>query len=284
MTEFDHDRSYPSYDKPFLSMASGRYEAGLIVLHPFIKVEGQNPLQTGESVSKYASSTNAVSKYQAMVKSESVRHIAALKKSEPSIEKAIATIASGGTLLSSHSAYGSEPEDDLHLAVRVPWEKIIEEADLSGITECMGALLTSIGGMHDRTRFEPACRRVLGLAERDGLYLPLEGLIQPLSLPVFTNWLGSIEQLVFQREFEDDGTMPLKMAIEEDYYLRGSIYPEDKSKVVTVDWDSFFTLAFGTQTEIDRLEDALQSDFIRMTSEMKQDWWLPEAEPAIEGN
>ena len=63
MTEFDHDRSYPSYDKPFLSMASGRYEAGLIVLHPFIKVEGQNPLQTGESVSKYASSTNAVSKY-----------------------------------------------------------------------------------------------------------------------------------------------------------------------------------------------------------------------------
>tara|TARA_Y100000052_G_scaffold13882_1_gene13371 strand:+ start:24110 stop:24970 length:861 start_codon:yes stop_codon:yes gene_type:complete len=283
MTEFDHDMSYPSYDKPFLEMAGGRYEAGLIILHPFIKVEGHNPFETGESVSKFAGSAVGVSNYQAMVESESARHKTALQRPEPSTEKAIATISSGGTLLSSHSAYGLEPEDDLGRAVRVPWHEIVARAKLSGIEEVMGALLTSIGGMRDRTRYEQACLRLISLAEREGLYLPQEGLIQPLNVAPLAEWLGPMDQLIFQTEFEDDGTMPLKTAIDEAYHLRGSIYPQDKSKVVTVDWDSFFTLAFGTTSEIERLADTLQCDFVRINHQTEQDWWLPAASSPIEG-
>lgn len=283
MTEFDHDMSYPSYDKPFLEMANGRFEAGLIVLHPFIKVEGCNPFETGESVSKYAGSAVSVSHYQSMVESESVKHETALKQQEPSTEKAIAMISSGGTLLSSHSAYGSEPGDDLSKAVRVPWNEIVARAELAGIEEVMGALLTSIGGLLDRSRYVPACRQLISLAESDGLYLPQEGFIQPLNVAPLAEWLGPMDQLIFQTEFEDDGTMHLKRAIDDDYHLRGSIYPQDKSKVVTVDWDSFFTLALGTTSEIDQLADALQSDFVRISNHTAHDWWLPEATSPTKG-
>ena len=148
------------------------------------------------------------------------------------------------------------PSDDqiLSRGAKVPWGYVAAQTGLSACAKVNQALLTSIGSISEELRDYPASETLTSFLQSNSVWMPTEGRFEPLLQMDFLDAFKAAnqEELVFVPEFpHTDPIQRLKASRlrnrEVSFPSRGTLTTPDASFLLTVDWDSFFTLFYGSR-------------------------------------
>lgn len=146
------------------------------------------------------------------------------------------------------------PSDEQILSVgaKYTWAEVSSKTGLGTCARVNQALLTSIGSIDEDLRDYAASGALKGFLESESVWMPGEGRFEPL---LQMDFLDAFEaagrgEVIFVPEFP--GVDPVqRLAVrrlrerEETFPSRGTLSALDESFLLTVDWDSFFTLFYG---------------------------------------
>jgi hypothetical protein len=157
--------------------------------------------------------------------------------------------------------------DDAQIAAfgaKVPWAEVAAQTGLANCARIHQALLTSIGSLSDHLADPPGRDALKAFLESQPIWMPVEGRFEPLLQPDFLKVFADAQadELIFVPEFpQSDPVVTLPIAGLTDgsvpYPARGTLLAPDHSFLFTVDWDSFFTLFYGSRSFITRVAAAL---------------------------
>jgi len=149
----------------------------------------------------------------------------------------------------------SYPTDEEILAhgTKCPWAEVMKQTGITSYAGMGQALLTAIGSLDDDLADWATRDSIESLAKTHPVWMPAEGRFEPLLQQDFLGVFESAGQkeLIFVPEFPHadpvvrlptdglkNGSVP--------FPSRGTLLAPDQSFLFTVDWDSFFTLFYGT--------------------------------------
>ncbi|HXR38519.1 MAG TPA: DUF2711 family protein [Terracidiphilus sp.] len=148
-------------------------------------------------------------------------------------------------------AYPSD-EQIASLGGKCTWAQVAAETGLRTCSKVNQALLTSIRSIGEELCDYPASSALRTFLEAGSRWMPGEGRFEPLLQLDFLDVFEATGQreLVFVPEFPSvDPIQQLSVArlrsCEDAFPYRGTLVAPDESFLLTVDWDSFFTLLFG---------------------------------------
>ena len=233
---FDHF-VYPSYDQPLLTAYSGQFECAFVILHPFVRLSGEVALP----VERYP-----------------------------------------------------EEEQILVYGEKCSWAFVIEQTGLQTFAKLNQALLTSIGALRKEFQDQEGMERLQAFLKDQRIWMPGEGDFEPLVRQDFISLFAQagFEELVFVPEFAESQPSAEKLALLSDmvkverlriddlrnretkFPYRGSLVTPDGSFLLTVDWDSFFTLLFGPRRYIEESVRRLALEGFFAHDSTRHSWWL----------
>jgi hypothetical protein len=146
------------------------------------------------------------------------------------------------------------PSDEqiLSLGAKCPWSHVAAQTGLRTCSLLNQALLTSIESIGEELCDYPASNKLRGFLESESVWMPGEGRFEPLLQMDFIDLFKAAgqEKLIFVPEFPNVDPIQQfdvhRLGNREDSFpCRGSLTALDASFLLTVDWDSFFTLFMG---------------------------------------
>jgi hypothetical protein len=146
------------------------------------------------------------------------------------------------------------PSDEqiLSLGVKVPWASVAAQTGLSTSAKVNQALLTSIRSIGEELFDVPASNALTSFLQSDCVWMPTEGRFEPLLQLDFLSAFetADLNELIFVPEFpHTDPIQRLSVSRlrnrHDAFPGRGTLAAPDASFLLTVDWDSFFTLFYG---------------------------------------
>ena len=167
-------------------------------------------------------------------------------------------------------------EQILSLGTKCKWAEVTAETGLETYAKLNHALLTSIGSIGEELCDYPARDALKGVLESESIWMPEEGRFEPLLQMDFLDAFAAAgyEELVFVPEFpQSDPVQKLNVqrlrSREVDFPSRGSLVAPDASFLLTVDWDSFFTLFYGPRAFVTKVarQQNLEGFFATPTTE-----------------
>ena len=273
---YDQAWVYPGYDKPFREYWGDRFEDIFVWFHPFFSVEGIDPMRDGYHASRFAKGVTAEKAYQSAVDASN-SEVETLAEGSPS-NKAEATVLSGGTLISSLdypdlSNLGPQ-------AIKLhSWSSVAKECGWSGLTNreiCVG-LMTSTGALHKEFARVDWAETLITHCQKTGVFPPSAGDIKEPMFPAINDLMNAAgaQCWVHQPEFDID---PVRSANfgdldEKEWGHRGGIYLLDPKVLITVDWDSHFTLVAGPHDLITPWVSRCSLDGFFASPETRHGWW-----------
>ncbi len=180
------------------------------------------------------------------------------------------------------SATHQYPGDDeiARCGEKVAWTEVASATGLQSCARVNQALLTSIGSLTDHFA-DPAGRDELKefLASQP-IWMPTEGRFEPLLQSDFLHVFeeAGAEELIFVPEFPNsDPVLPLPIGGLQDgaipFPARGTLLAPDHSFLFTVDWDSFFTLFYGSRAFVARVAAGLNLEGFFATANTEHAWF-----------
>ena len=159
-----------------------------------------------------------------------------------------------------HLAWKSTPgyPDDKQIisqGQKCTWADVYTQIGLNSCAKLNQALLASIGSIGDEVTDFEARNLLQNFLESEPVWMPTEGRFEPLLqrdlLSAFQ--VARCDELIFVPEFPDgDEVVKLDVVPLQTGALpfpsRGTLMPPDGSFLFTVDWDSFFTLFYGSHS------------------------------------
>jgi hypothetical protein len=143
-------------------------------------------------------------------------------------------------------------EEILSHGTKFPWAQVAAETGLHTCAKLNQALLTSIGAVSEELRDDPARDALQRYLESGSVWMPIEGCFETLLQADFLHAFEAAgqEELIFVPEFPNaDPVQRLNVSRvrngQESFPERGTLAAPDASFLLTVDWDSFFTLFYG---------------------------------------
>lgn len=142
---------------------------------------------------------------------------------------------------------------------KCPWAEVSVRTGLRSCAHINQALLTTIGSL-DETLADPAGRDALQTLVQSGpVWLPAEGRFEPL---LRSDFLSAFERAGFSDllhvpEFPQSDPVT-RLALDTlrrgdaPFPSGGTLLAPDASFLFTVDWDSFFTLFYGSRAFVER--------------------------------
>lgn len=134
------------------------------------------------------------------------------------------------------------------------WAEVAAQTRLRSCAGMNQALLTSIRAINDDVCDFKASEMLNRFLESESVWMPNEGSFEPLLQAHFLQAFEAAQQheLIFVPEFPSvDPIQRLKVEKLENHEVgfppRGSLVSPDASFLFTVDWDSFFTLFYGSR-------------------------------------
>jgi hypothetical protein len=160
------------------------------------------------------------------------------------------------------------------------WAEVAARTRLGSCARVNQALLTSIGALDDHLT-DPAARNTLSnFLQSQPVWMPVEGRFEPLLQRDFLHAFTVVgaSELIFVPEFPQS-TPPVHLFV--DGLRNGSIpFPDcgtllapDHSFLFTVDWDSFFTLFYGSRAFIQQVAGALNLEGFFATPNTEHAWF-----------
>ena len=180
------------------------------------------------------------------------------------------------------SATQHYPTDAQILAygAKYTWSDVAAKTGLNSCARLNQSLLTSIGSLDDHLADPAACGKLQNFLKSNPFWMPVEGRFEPLLqsdlLQIFTQ--SGASELIHVPEFPN--TEPLAILPVADlsshsvpFPTRGTLLATDHSFLVTVDWDSFFTLLYGQRSFITRIASALNLEGFFATPNTEHAWF-----------
>lgn len=159
---------------------------------------------------------------------------------------------------------------------KFPWAEVMARTGLNSCARVNQALLTSIGSL-DQNLADPAARDALQqFLQSHPVWMPVEGRFEPRLQRDFLHAFAEAgsKELLFVPEFPHaDPVVHLSIdglrSGEIPFPTRGTLLAPGASFLFTVDWDSFFTLFYGSRAFITRVAAArsLEGFFATPTTE-----------------
>jgi Protein of unknown function (DUF2711) len=273
---FDPEMGFPPDDQKFLDHAGGRFQAGILLLHPFFKLNGRRPFRDGDITSIYAELPTSVAAYQVAV--EKKVDISNLYQAIDNHGYQVIDNRGGKSvlLLSMEKVeWEALPEDEGPQIIS--WNDVVQLTGLESVGHLNQALLTLIGALHVNFRDEAAARKVVSFAEENDVFLPIEDEFQKPLEPIILSWLDKlgVQDLIFQPEFDKDSDPPVIFQLAEGFpdRGRGGCYTHDKRLLLTLGFDCYFTLVLGSAEEIQLLVKMVDPDVVLIHKDMNSAWW-----------
>lgn len=173
---------------------------------------------------------------------------------------------------------GQYPTDDqiLSAGAKCTWGDIASNTGLRACARVNQALLTSIGSLAPELCDFEARNALQTFLETEPVWMPVEGRFEPL---LQFDFLGIFEtagtpELIHVPEYpETAGIRRLNLdplaERAESFPTHGSLVAPDASFLFTVDWDSFFTLFYGSRAFVSEAVQRrnLEGFFVNLTTE-----------------
>ena len=256
----DRYTEYPPTDRPLLE--GGPFEAGYIAVHPFFEISGVDP---------------ALSDYGTVI-------VHRTQYAEDSIDEILEQIdVSGkGRIAADTVAVLAKARGRLLL-----WKEIGAATGLRTFSSLNRALLTTIGALRKQYEDRETASRIQDYCRMRQIFMPTEGQIQPTMERQIASLFrkAGVQELEVAGEFDKTGVAIDVSVLQGDqpWNITGlkhrptRLYALDRSLLVAVDWDSFFTFVAGKRARLRRSE--IESDFegFACSSETLQDWWREDA-------
>ncbi|MDR3726248.1 MAG: DUF2711 family protein [Terracidiphilus sp.] len=134
------------------------------------------------------------------------------------------------------------------------WSQVAAHTGMSTCAKLNQALLTTIGSINKELCDFAGRDALKGFLESEPVWMPTEGRFEPLLQMDFLNVFEAAGQkeLIFVPEFPNPKTDPIQRldlaslrSRKVPFPTRGTLAAADGSFLLTVDWDSFFTLFYG---------------------------------------
>jgi hypothetical protein len=170
------------------------------------------------------------------------------------------------------------PSDEqiLSLGAKCSWAQVSAQSGLSTCAKLNHALLTSTGSISPELSDSTAATALQRFLQSAPVWMPVQGRFEPLLQMDFLDAFAAAgqEELIFVPEFPNVDPIQLlhvsRLRNRQDPFLsRGTLVAPDESFLLTVDWDSFFTLFYGPRafvTEVARQQN-LEGFFATTTTE-----------------
>lgn len=261
---FDPELAYPSYEQPFLKSWDGRFESVFVALHPFFRMPGRDPVGDGYLATPYATSIAGKDAFEKAVENPSPQAAEFIKR------------GSGGSRLLASIGY---PDDGWEEAQRVPWAEVSQQSRLGSLAEVGTALLALIGAL--RVPYPEKVASLVRFCEQTRTFPPEAGKFDELHTGPFLDLFrrAGAPLILFQEEFDGQ---PIQVLTHTEFEVvrpwRGSLYNPEKSILIVVDWDSYFTLVAGSRALLEAWasDQALDGFFADETT--THHWW---ADPTL---
>ncbi|WP_348264745.1 DUF2711 family protein [Telmatobacter sp. DSM 110680] len=168
----------------------------------------------------------------------------------------------------------------LEHATKFPWAQVSAKTGLGSCARINQALLTSIGSLADPLADPSASNTLQSFLENHPVWMPTEGRFEPLLqsdiLQVFSQ--AEVDELIFVPEFPHaDPIVNLPIADLKTgnipFPTSGTLLAPDASFLFTVDWDSFFTLFYGSRAFIARAAQSLNLEGFFATANTDHAWF-----------
>ena len=160
------------------------------------------------------------------------------------------------------------------------WTEVLAQTGLHSCAQLNQALLTSIGSVTDEFA-DPTARRTLQrFLEAEPVWMPTEGRFEPLLQPdliaVFDR--ASEESLIHVSEFPSPESVERHSLADLKrksvaFPSGGSLVAPGESLLLTVDWDSFFTLFYGPREFVARAARELNLEGFFATPNTDHSWF-----------
>jgi hypothetical protein len=164
----------------------------------------------------------------------------------------------------------------LSLGAKCPWARVAVQTGLSTCAKLNQALLTSTKSIAEELCDFPAAAALQSYLQSESVWMPVQGQFAPLLQMDFLDVFQAAgqEELIFVPEFPHTDPIQLLnvsrlMNRKDSFPSRGTLLAPDESFLLTVDWDSFFTLFYGPRvfvTEVVRKQN-LEGFFATPTTE-----------------
>jgi hypothetical protein len=148
------------------------------------------------------------------------------------------------------------PSDDqiLSLGAKCSWSRVATQTGLSTCAKLNQALLTSRRSIADELSDFDAANALQNFLQSEPIWMPAEGQFEPLLQSDFLDAFTSAghDDLIFVPEFPNVDPVQ-RMSVsglktrKHRFPSRGTLVAPDEYFLLTVDWDSFFTLFYGPQ-------------------------------------
>ncbi len=170
------------------------------------------------------------------------------------------------------------PTDEQILSdgAKCSWARIAAQTGLSTCCKMNHALLTATRSIADELCDFPAATALLSYLQSESVWMPVQGRFEPLLQMDFLAAFAAAgqQELIFVPEFPHTDPIQLLHVSrlvnrKEAFPARGTLVAPDESFLLTVDWDSFFTLFYGPRafvTEVARRQN-LEGFFATPTTE-----------------
>jgi hypothetical protein len=170
------------------------------------------------------------------------------------------------------------PSDEqiLSLGSKCPWARVAAQTGLPTCCKLNHALLTSTRSIADELCDFPAGTALQSYLQSASVWMPVQGRFEPLLQMDFLDAFQAAgqEELIFVPEFPHTDPIQLihisRLRNRKDAFpSRGTLLAPDETFLLTVDWDSFFTLFYGSRvfvTEVVR-QQHLEGFFATPTTE-----------------
>lgn len=249
----------------------GVFDAGFIALHPFFTVEGLDPAACvhGTMVFSRSEMPEGVGLIDWMDAEGAAR-----REGKEIQNGAIPGIA---------KAFGHA----------IGWGKMTATLGMADHCALDCALRTHIKGLRKQYADEAAARRLEDHCAREKIFLPTEGVIQPLMEAPLIAMLrrAGFNEMILSDEFGDDEKLLPLDALQDEvswdlrddlprWGVRRIIAP-DRSLLIWVHWDSFYTGIFGARDRLEAARPEKELEGFWCTPSTKTYWLLDEAAPLV---
>lgn len=274
MTEIERSKWPSPEDDAMLPWFKGVFEAGFIALHPFFTVEGLDPAA-------------CVHRTMVFARSEMPEGVGLVEW----MDEEGAARRRGKEVQS-----GAIPGIAKALGHAISWGKVVATLGMADHCALDCALRTHIKGLRKDLDDEAAARRLTDYCAREKIFLPTEGTIQPLmenSLIAMLRRAGFAEVILADEFGDDEKLMPLDVLEDKGpWELRDDlpkwgvrrIIAPDRSLLVWVHWDSFYTAIVGTRARLEAARPERDFEGFWCSPTTTTYWLLEEAVPlAVRG-
>jgi hypothetical protein len=164
--------------------------------------------------------------------------------------------------------------------VPYPWQSIADQINLGSCARINQALLTCIASLKGDLADPAASAALANFLQTNPVWMPTEGRFEPLLQPAFLDIFSTAgyDQLIFVPEFPNsDPVVHLSLQALRNgsvpFPTCGTLLAPDAAFLFTVDWDSFFTLFYGSRSFVTHTASLLRLEGFFATPNTDHAWF-----------